>query len=757
MSNAITFNLKGNAKGLTSALNNATSSLGKFQAASISLRSRLTGLVGNIARLQTNMIGIRVAMASFRGLRATVQTFASFQEGMMKIKAVTQATRPELGILRGMIRRLGIDTQFSVQSIQGAVFNMATLGTSARNMARDFRNMLPHVVNMATALDIDVNRAAEIAVSTLRTFNMRGSETVRIADMLTIAYQNSALNAEKFAIAGQYAGQAAASFGRSLDDVLPLLMELSNRGIAASISGTQIRSVFLSLYNPTNQQRNALAELGLTLEDVNVRTQGFIGVLENLARVNAGGRALATLFGRRGFALTNLIGATRQLRRYQEMLQRNGAAAASARQRQQGLAFAFRQVSASVAVFSASAGKVVAKLLNIEQVSLKITQVLGRVAEITEALDFSTLRQAGIRIFDPSEIRQNLERAFLGFAPKMLDLFKHSLAIAGLTLLEVIARSLPSIMGLAGKVLVTVLVRSVKSIIQLIISALGKVAKTFVGMMFGSSAANAVDPAFRELNNAVEALANIPEVLGHFQVRTLENLAHGAMGPSLDVLRSARAEQMQSLTQTWGEMGPALGNIATPNQRQAFGVLSASVRRSLIPQPIFDSQTANVAGRGNVGGLAYGQNSFHQWAAQQGVPLLSTTIPQLSSHFTQTWAAERSRRAAADRQRMIDNFSSEYQFGHFGATSQAALRPTIAPAQQYRSRMVGQGFGVGVEYEQVPANEPQAVNVGRAAQSISQLFQNSVVNNYRQPNRNSQIAPGVTIHTPRGDRTMGAR
>jgi len=147
-----------------------------------------------LATLQTNMLGVNAAFRAFQGVKSATTDFASFEEGLKKIEAVTQSTKPEMAELTELVKKLGFETQFTVEDIEKAVFNLGTLGVKG---PQAFRDLMPSIVNAAVSLDTDLNRAAEVVLSTIKTFNLTAKDSAHVVDLLTNAYTNSSLNIRK--------------------------------------------------------------------------------------------------------------------------------------------------------------------------------------------------------------------------------------------------------------------------------------------------------------------------------------------------------------------------------------------------------------------------------------------------------------------------------------------------------------------------------------------------------------------------------
>ena len=130
MATSVTFDIRGNASSFLRAMGRAArgvrdfsgsaaaggSSLAKFSGAFGRFNSALLRVLRSVALLQTNMLGLQGSIMAFDRIRGTVRTFASLEEGLLKIKAVTGSTDEEMKDLRGQIEKLGFETKFMTRT-----------------------------------------------------------------------------------------------------------------------------------------------------------------------------------------------------------------------------------------------------------------------------------------------------------------------------------------------------------------------------------------------------------------------------------------------------------------------------------------------------------------------------------------------------------------------------------------------------------------------------------------------------------------
>jgi len=457
MSNAIIFDIRGNPSSFRNAIAQSVSSLSRFKTGIAGIAGTMKNMVSGIISMNTQIIGFRSTMQGVDFVKDSVRQFGDFEYGMKQIKAVSGSSEQDLRGIEKVIQDVGIATQFSVKDIQKGAFNLATLGVKG---TENFKKLMPAVANAAVTLDVDFNRAAEVVLATLKQYNMPMKDAVKVADMLTGAYTSSSMNLEKFAIASQYAGLAAKAFGKGLDDILPLIMSLTDQGIDASIAGTQLRTGFLKLIKPTSEAKKELKAFGLSIKDVDANKLSFIDILGNIEKSGMKMKSMVSIFGVRAAPIFDaLINAKNAdtgkkgveiLREYQKAVREVGISAKHAEERQRGLHFAFLIFDAKMEVLKTKVGGFIQEFLGLDKIVLSVGESIGSLADFISTIDMKTLETAGIKIFDVKEISKSL----IAIMPAAIDLFVTAAMYGATSFLVVMSKNLPLIMDTGGQLLI---------------------------------------------------------------------------------------------------------------------------------------------------------------------------------------------------------------------------------------------------------------------------------------------------------------
>jgi TP901 family phage tail tape measure protein len=257
--------------------------------------------LGVQATLMTNYAAIS---GVFNSLRAMSTFIVDLDREFKQFQAISQATNTEMDSLRLQFIQVGQASKFTSVEIAQAATTMAQAGLSANEVAKS----IGAVVNLATASGSTLQESVDLVTSVIGAFNLQGSETGKIADVVTEALNRTKLTVDKLALGIQYSGNVAADVGITYTELTAILGTLSQTGIrSGSTLGTGLRQLLVDLEKPTDAFKQRLEELGLTLQDVDVKTNGFMGVLSKLRQAGfTAGDAIGSFEVRAAAAYTAL-------------------------------------------------------------------------------------------------------------------------------------------------------------------------------------------------------------------------------------------------------------------------------------------------------------------------------------------------------------------------------------------------------------------------------------------------------------------
>ena len=188
--------------------------------------------------LSTNLTLPIVALGA-----ASLKTFADFEQGMLKVKAISGATTSEFNALTESAKELGSTTMFTASQVAELQLNLSKLGFDPESILSSSQAIL----NLAQATDSDLAEAATVAASTMNAFGLEAKDMTIISDVMADAFSSSALDLQKFQTAMASVAPVAKQAGADIQRTSAILGVLVNNGIEASSAGTALRNVFIEL------------------------------------------------------------------------------------------------------------------------------------------------------------------------------------------------------------------------------------------------------------------------------------------------------------------------------------------------------------------------------------------------------------------------------------------------------------------------------------------------------------------------------
>lgn len=203
-------------------------------------------------------------------------------------------------------RNVGRTTEFSGAKAAHGLNSLATAGYSVDQSIA----ALPKIVDFASAAQLELGQASDIASDTLGAFSLRSSDAAenaenmgRIMDVMSRAAADSTTNVAELFESIRMGGAFAATSGASIEQFTAMAGVLANRGIKGSEAGTAIRNSFLHLTKVTPEATRTMKKLGITIAkteagaiDMPATIGRFSKATEKLTKAQKA-QAVASVFG----------------------------------------------------------------------------------------------------------------------------------------------------------------------------------------------------------------------------------------------------------------------------------------------------------------------------------------------------------------------------------------------------------------------------------------------------------------------------
>lgn len=182
-------------------------------------------------------VGVAVGAAGLGLLsRSIINIGAQFEQSMATVRGVMRASQKDFAALTSIAKQMGETTEWTASQAANALQFLGMAGFQAKEAIA----ALPGTLDLATAGQIELGRAADIASNALTAYQMQASELNRVNDIFVATITRSNTNIELMAESFKYAAPKAKAFGYDLETLAAMIGSLGNAGVQGSMAGTQL-------------------------------------------------------------------------------------------------------------------------------------------------------------------------------------------------------------------------------------------------------------------------------------------------------------------------------------------------------------------------------------------------------------------------------------------------------------------------------------------------------------------------------------
>ncbi|WP_163526612.1 phage tail tape measure protein [Halobacillus ihumii] len=203
-------------------------------------------------------------IASGIGFGAAIYSAATFEQALADVKAVSGATGEEMSQLADLAKELGEQTRYSGKQVLEGAQELIKAGIPLEQV---LGGALKGALDLATAGELQLAEAAEVASTALNAFEEDGLSVADAADILAGAANASATDVHEMRIGLAQASAVAAGAGLSFEDTSTALALLAQNGLKGSDAGTSLKVMFQRLAPTTDKAKDAFAKFGLLTRD----------------------------------------------------------------------------------------------------------------------------------------------------------------------------------------------------------------------------------------------------------------------------------------------------------------------------------------------------------------------------------------------------------------------------------------------------------------------------------------------------------
>lgn len=184
-----------------------------------------------------------------RAFTHVINVGKEFSASQSNLAAILGKSKKSLGDLDKTARELGATTKFTASQVVSLQTEFAKLGFTSQEIV----NAQESTLSLASAVNVDLATAAEVAGQTLNAYQLDAEETGRVTDVMAKSFSSSALDMEKFRNSMTYVSVVAQQSGVSVEATTGILGKLADVGIDGSMAGTQLRRIMMEMGNESSK------------------------------------------------------------------------------------------------------------------------------------------------------------------------------------------------------------------------------------------------------------------------------------------------------------------------------------------------------------------------------------------------------------------------------------------------------------------------------------------------------------------------
>ena len=240
---------------------------------------------------------------------ASLKVGMDFDKAMSQVAATMGKSVDEIGNLREFAIEMGSTTAFSATQAAEGLNYMALAGYSAEESMK----MLPTVLNLAAAGNIELAAASDMVTDAQSALGLTTQETVELVDQMAKASSTTNTSVAQLGEAMLTIGGTAKMMKGGTVELAQVLGLLADNGIKGSEGGTALRNMLLSLSAPTSQAAAELDKLNLDVFDANGNMRSMQDIIGDLGTALAGmsdeekTQAISAIFNKRDLKAVNAL------------------------------------------------------------------------------------------------------------------------------------------------------------------------------------------------------------------------------------------------------------------------------------------------------------------------------------------------------------------------------------------------------------------------------------------------------------------
>ena len=222
---------------------------------------------------------LRAFWEMYTNIGTLITTLTQYNQTLATTRAVTQSGVRDIQSLSTEYASMSRNIPMALAGIAEAALEVAKAGFNVR----DTLTIIKSASKLAVATQDDIKTVADLQAVIIHAWHADVNDVEAISDQLFNAVAKSRADIKGLADAIGYVAGIAPQANVPLDQALGVISILTNAGLTMSKAGTYTRQFLNDLMNPSKKLQQVVANLGLSLQDIDPRLNSLESIFKTLA------------------------------------------------------------------------------------------------------------------------------------------------------------------------------------------------------------------------------------------------------------------------------------------------------------------------------------------------------------------------------------------------------------------------------------------------------------------------------------------
>jgi len=228
-------------------------------------------------------------------ITAAAKATLEFYQSLKDIQAVTGTSDKEIRLIGDAAIYVAKTTPIAASQASKMGLKLIQAGLDADQAAEAMKT----VAAVVTVSGENMETVSKAVTTAMFAWNLGAEDIPKIGNAIAAALNFSRLTVEDLGTAFNYLAANSSIMGRSLEETLSIMAQLSNMGIRASTVGTGMSQLMTRLLVPSVKLRKELRRINVSANDVNPTMNKFSDIIKALEEAGFGATKSMALLGDR--------------------------------------------------------------------------------------------------------------------------------------------------------------------------------------------------------------------------------------------------------------------------------------------------------------------------------------------------------------------------------------------------------------------------------------------------------------------------